>query len=30
MGVISEGAPVTVLVPMTAREPLMPLAAEIR
>ena len=25
-----EGVPITVLVPMTAHEPLMPLAAEIR
>jgi hypothetical protein len=30
MGVISEGVPVTVLIPMAAREPLMPLATEIR
>jgi hypothetical protein len=30
MGVISEGAPVTVLVLVAAREPLEPLAAEIR
>ena len=30
MGVISEGVPIAVLVTMTAHEPLMPLAAEIR